>query len=150
MPRVPNGQTTQPSREEVLPDGSRVLFTGRTRIDPDGEEVEVIDLFPDKEPARGGGRRRWVGGKFAWADLVKLRSIGAQSLLALFAIRMKSAIFREEWVKVPRREFVELGMRNQGNRYRMLLRLERLGLIEIERRGPPRLPLVRLLALRDD
>ena len=120
--------------------------------DRDGPDPDALRLSPDGIPSVNGGtgtrggRQRLFVPSTAWPELAAVVSAGAsgRSVGLWLAIRMQARLERRDWVRVRTHLRQSLGFTNRAAHSRAVAELERLGLIEVQRRQGYA-PLVRLV-----
>src|SRR5215203_1994223 len=129
--------------------------------DSDSYGPEALRLNPDEAPSakvgtgtrarRKASRDRLFVPSTAWPELAAVVAAGVsgRSVGLWLAVRMQAKLEGKEWVRVRTHLRESLGFTNRAAHSRDVAELERLGLIEVQRRKGYA-PLVRLLPQRGD
>ena len=125
--------------------------------DSDGYDPDALRLARDEIPTvtidagmrnkRKASRDRLFIPSTAWPELAAVVAAGVsgRSVGLWLAIRMQAKLERQEWVRVRTHLRESLGFTNRAAHSRAVTELERLGLIEVQRRKGYA-PLVKLVA----
>src|SRR5215204_5139934 len=113
------------------------------------DEVPTVKIDTGSQTRRKVNRNRLFVPSTAWPELAAVVAAGVsgRSLGLWLAIRMQAKLEGREWVRVRTHLRDSLGFTNRAAHSRAATELERLGLIEVQRRKGYA-PLVRLLAQR--
>src|SRR3954471_3665795 len=124
--------------------------------DADSYDPDALRLSPDEgpiisRPRPKSSQERLFIPSTAWPELAAVVAAGVsgRSVGLWLAIRMQGKLEGHEWVRVRPHLRESLGFTNRAAHSRAVTELERLGLIEVQRRKGYA-PLVRLLPRRAD
>src|SRR4051794_25404803 len=110
--------------------------------DPDALRIGRDEMDPGRRTRRKASRDRLFIPSTAWPELAAVVAAGVsgRSVGLWLAIRMQAKLEGHEWVRVRTNLRESLGFTNRAAHSRAVTELERLGLIEVQRRkgyAPP-------------